>query len=37
MNFNKDELKILPKPDYISWEEITEVIHRAFEEKKIKG
>lgn len=37
MNIDINEIKIVPKPDYVSWEEITEVIHRAFEEKKEKG
>lgn len=33
----EDKIKIIIKPDYITWEEITEVIHQAFIEKKEKG
>jgi len=32
-----DEIKIIPKPDYITWEQITELLHLAFAEKKEKG
>jgi ribosomal protein S18 acetylase RimI-like enzyme len=41
MNKNKEDIKrnikITPKPDSISWEEITEVIQLAFSEKKDRG
>jgi GNAT superfamily N-acetyltransferase len=32
-----NEIKIIPKPDYITWEEITDLLHLAFAEKKEKG
>jgi GNAT superfamily N-acetyltransferase len=37
MNTIIDRLKIIPKPDYISWEEITELLHPAFAERAEQG
>lgn len=33
----KGEIKILQKPDYITWEQITELLHLAFAEKNERG
>lgn len=32
-----EKLQIIEKPDYISWEEITELLHAAFKERKDQG
>lgn len=32
-----DNIRIIPKPDNITWEEITELIHLAFKEKAERG
>lgn len=35
---NKDnEVIVIPKPDYITWEDITELLHLAFEERANQG
>ncbi len=33
----EDDLIIIPKPDYISWEEITELLHTAFAKRVNQG
>jgi GNAT superfamily N-acetyltransferase len=37
VNVLQQKLKIIPKPDYITWIEITDLLHAAFSERKEKG